>query len=102
MIDDARVAQPRFTGLGSCIHTTVQEEGYRGIYRGGGPVVCASSLYEATLTRPALTARCDFRHSLFVLLHPQTVGAGQCSAWHLDALLAVIRHRCHGQCCYSL
>ncbi|KAK4685131.1 hypothetical protein P7C73_g5027, partial [Tremellales sp. Uapishka_1] len=54
MIEDSKLAQPRFKGL---IHGTgliIKEEGYLGIYRGLGPVVslvCASSSLPRCLCR---------------------------------------------------
>ena len=39
MIEDSKRAQPRFNGLVNGVRTIVREEGYRGIYRGVGPVV---------------------------------------------------------------
>jgi solute carrier family 25 citrate transporter 1 len=39
MIEDSRLAQPRFKGMAHGVRTIVAEEGYRGLYRGVGPVV---------------------------------------------------------------
>ena len=39
MIEDSKRAQPRFKGMMHGIKLIVAEEGYRGLYRGVGPVV---------------------------------------------------------------
>ncbi|KAI9634692.1 putative mitochondrial inner membrane citrate transporter [Dioszegia hungarica] len=39
MIEDSKLAQPRFNGMAHGIRTIVAEEGYRGLYRGVGPVI---------------------------------------------------------------
>lgn len=44
MIEDSKLAQPRYKGLVHGVQTIIKEEGYRGIYRGVGPVVsCPTS-----------------------------------------------------------
>ena len=40
MIEDSKRAQPRYNGFIHGVQTIIAEEGYRGIYRGVGPVVC--------------------------------------------------------------
>jgi hypothetical protein len=45
MIEDSKLAEPRFKGLVHGVKTMVKEEGLRGVYRGVGPVV--------SVTRPA-------------------------------------------------
>lgn len=56
MIEDSKRDQPRFKGTLHGVKTIIAEEGYRGIYRGLGPVVCP--LY---LPAPHFTSRhhCD-------------------------------------------
>lgn len=47
MIEDSKLAQPRYQGLVHGVQTIIKEEGYRGVYRGVGPVVrhfCTNSL----------------------------------------------------------
>ena len=39
MIDDSKLAQPRFKGLSSAVTTIVREDGILGLYRGLGPTV---------------------------------------------------------------
>jgi len=39
MIEDSKLAQPRYKGMAHGIRTIVAEEGYRGLYRGVGPVI---------------------------------------------------------------
>lgn len=39
MIEDSKLAQPRFRGMSHGVKLIVAEEGYRGLYRGVGPVV---------------------------------------------------------------
>jgi hypothetical protein len=39
MIEDSKRPEPRFKGLAHGVKTIVREDGYRGIYRGLGPVV---------------------------------------------------------------
>jgi hypothetical protein len=39
MIEDSKRAEPRFKGMAHGVRTIIAEEGYRGIYRGLGPVV---------------------------------------------------------------
>lgn len=39
MIEDSKLAQPRYQGLVHGVQTIIKEEGYRGVYRGVGPVV---------------------------------------------------------------
>ncbi|CAD6566333.1 MAG: hypothetical protein TREMPRED_002485 [Tremellales sp. Tagirdzhanova-0007] len=39
MIEDSKRAQPRFNGFRHGVQTIIAEEGYRGIYRGVGPVI---------------------------------------------------------------
>jgi solute carrier family 25 citrate transporter 1 len=39
MIEDSKLAQPRFKGLTHATGLIIKEEGYRGVYRGLGPVV---------------------------------------------------------------
>lgn len=39
MIEDSKRPEPRFKGLAHGVKLIVQEEGYRGVYRGLGPVV---------------------------------------------------------------
>lgn len=39
MIEDSKLAQPRYQGLIHGVQTIIKEEGYRGVYRGVGPVV---------------------------------------------------------------
>lgn len=39
MIEDSKRAEPRFKGMVHGVRTIIAEEGYRGIYRGVGPVV---------------------------------------------------------------
>lgn len=41
MIEDSKRAQPRFQGMMHGVKLIVAEEGYRGLYRGVGPVVSA-------------------------------------------------------------
>jgi hypothetical protein len=43
MIEDSKLAQPRYNGLVHGVKLMVREEGYRGIYRGVGPVVSRST-----------------------------------------------------------
>lgn len=44
MIEDSKLAQPRYKGLVHGVQTIIKEEGYRGVYRGVGPVVsCPTS-----------------------------------------------------------
>ena len=40
MIEDSKREVPRFKGTAHGIRLIIAEEGYRGIYRGLGPVVC--------------------------------------------------------------
>lgn len=47
MIEDSKRAEPRFKGMSHGIKTIVAEEGYRGLYRGVGPVVSQSCGYIA-------------------------------------------------------
>ena len=50
MIEDSkRVDGPRFKGLVHGVKMIVKEEGYRGVYRGVGPVVSCSSLHPLLL-----------------------------------------------------
>lgn len=42
MIEDSKRDQPRFKGTAHGVKTIIAEEGYRGIYRGLGPVVRSS------------------------------------------------------------
>lgn len=42
MIEDSKHGSPRFKGTAHGIRLIIAEEGYRGIYRGLGPVVCSS------------------------------------------------------------
>lgn len=51
MIEDSKLAQPRYKGLRHGVATMVREEGYRGVYRGVGPVVCPS--YSLTMWKKA-------------------------------------------------
>lgn len=39
MIEDSKLAQPRYKGMTHGVRMIVAEEGYRGLYRGVGPVV---------------------------------------------------------------
>lgn len=39
MIEDSKRAEPRFKGMVHGVKMIVKEEGYRGVYRGVGPVV---------------------------------------------------------------
>ncbi|ODN73968.1 hypothetical protein, variant [Cryptococcus amylolentus CBS 6039] len=39
MIEDSKLAQPRYRGLVHGVQTIIKEEGYLGIYRGVGPVM---------------------------------------------------------------
>ncbi|OXC57916.1 solute carrier family 25 (mitochondrial citrate transporter), member 1 [Cryptococcus neoformans MW-RSA852] len=39
MIEDSKLAQPRYQGLVHGVQTIIKEEGYRGVYRGVGPVM---------------------------------------------------------------
>lgn len=39
MIEDSKRAQPRFNGMVDGVRQIVREEGWRGVYRGVGPVV---------------------------------------------------------------
>ncbi|KGB79202.2 solute carrier family 25 (mitochondrial citrate transporter) member 1 [Cryptococcus deuterogattii R265] len=39
MIEDSKLAQPRYKGLVHGVQTIIKEEGYRGVYRGVGPVM---------------------------------------------------------------
>jgi solute carrier family 25 citrate transporter 1 len=43
MIEDSKREVPRFKGTAHGIRTIIAEEGYRGIYRGLGPVVRPSN-----------------------------------------------------------
>lgn len=44
MIEDSKLAKPRYKGLVHGVQTIIKEEGYRGVYRGVGPVVsCPTS-----------------------------------------------------------
>lgn len=44
MIEDSKLVQPRYNGLVHGVQTIIKEEGYRGVYRGVGPVVsCPTS-----------------------------------------------------------
>lgn len=44
MIEDSKRDQPRFKGTLHGVRTIIAEEGYRGVYRGLGPVVRLPSL----------------------------------------------------------
>jgi solute carrier family 25 citrate transporter 1 len=46
MIEDSKREVPRFKGTMHGIKTIVAEEGYRGVYRGLGPVVCLPLAHE--------------------------------------------------------
>jgi solute carrier family 25 citrate transporter 1 len=42
MIEDSKREVPRFKGTAHGMKMIIAEEGYRGVYRGLGPVVCLS------------------------------------------------------------
>lgn len=45
MIEDSKLAEPRFKGLVHGVKMMVKEEGFRGVYRGVGPVVSIAYLH---------------------------------------------------------
>ena len=67
MIEDSKREVPRFKGTMHGMKMIVAEEGYRGIYRGLGPVV----RFHYELRRIVLTTRCCGKGpiQLFDLLH---------------------------------
>lgn len=60
MIEDSKRPEPRFKGMAHGVKTIVREEGYRGVYRGLGPVVrfCRGIGVNVDVGQSRLTRRC--------------------------------------------
>jgi hypothetical protein len=80
MIEDSKRPEPRFKGMMHGIRLIVAEEGYRGLYRGVGPVVCA--LHSPTLGpasfayMPDIATRSQLCRPLFILFNSQAARLG--------------------------
>lgn len=91
MIEDSkRVDGPRFKGLVHGVKMIVKEEGYRGVYRGVGPVVSCSSLHSLLLEcSPSITRRSHLRVLFSEGADQRSAdGRGQCQARSIHAIAA--------------
>lgn len=79
MIEDSKRAQPQFNGLVDGVRKIVASEGWRGVYRGVGPVVGIAFRSEAAaseLTPTDAPPRRQLGRPLLVLLDAQAARAG--------------------------
>ena len=98
MIEDSQRAQPRFKGLNHGVQTIIAEEGYRGIFRGVGPVVRAPTLLvmvymDEARGRIGIETRSEFGRAVLVIFHLETARARRGVARFAVAWLDDVRDR---------
>lgn len=97
MIEDSKRPEPKYKGFAHGVRTMVREEGYRGVYRGVGPVVCSIRVTVSYKTdRPDVEARRKLRCPILFLFHIEAVGPGQCQCWRSATWLDDLWDRIHG------
>jgi len=103
MIEDSKRPTPRYRGMTHAVKTIVAEEGYRGLYRGVGPVVSLNLKgWRLALMRADLSTRCQFGCPILVLLDTEAIGTRIGSSWLESARLDDFRDRSDRRSYHSL